>query len=312
LIYICIVINMTCTTSFHTGGQTAFIHGSDMHEKIIPGLGICSDSCAGLIAGEIMDIYSVIADFDREETYLTPSNHLNTVFQRLDQLIALDVDDVTTEEILSNSGLNSAFDVITRFRSRYTAELEIEQANAILDSSDPWRSLKGFDYFSNYIQLARTEFHGAGLKAGDTVLFLGSGPLPLSLIVLCREYGLKGIGIEQEKERVELSRRVIGRLGLSNEIKILDGNQFTLPLDEPVDLIMVAAQAEPKSAIFSYLAEVLPAGTMISYRIYEKGMRRLLDTFSRYELPENLEEYRRIRPTPPANNTSVFLSVGCA
>jgi len=303
---------MTCTTSFHTGGQTAFIHGSDMHEKIIPGLGICSDSCAGLIAGEIMDIYSVIADFDREETYLTPSNHLNTVFQRLDQLIALDVDDVTTEEILSNSGLNSAFDVITRFRSRYTAELEIEQANAILDSSDPWRSLKGFDYFSNYIQLARTEFHGAGLKAGDTVLFLGSGPLPLSLIVLCREYGLKGIGIEQEKERVELSRRVIGRLGLSNEIKILDGNQFTLPLDEPVDLIMVAAQAEPKSAIFSYLAEVLPAGTMISYRIYEKGMRRLLDTFSRYELPENLEEYRRIRPTPPANNTSVFLSVGCA
>ena len=303
---------MTCTTSFHTGGQTAFIHGSDMHEKIIPGLGICSDSCAGLVAGEIMDIYSVIADFDREETYLTPSNHLNTVFQRLDQLIALDVDDVTTEEILSNSGLNSAFDVITRFRSRYTAELEIEQANAILDSSDPWRSLKGFDYFSNYIQLARTEFHGAGLKAGDTVLFLGSGPLPLSLIVLCREYGLKGIGIEQEKERVELSRRVIGRLGLSNEIKILDGNQFTLPLDEPVDLIMVAAQAEPKSAIFSYLAEVLPAGTMISYRIYEKGMRRLLDTFSRYELPENLEEYRRIRPTPPANNTSVFLSVGCA
>ncbi len=303
---------MTCTTSLHTGGQTAFIHGSDMHEKIIPGLGICSDSCAGVVAGEIMDVYSVIADFDREETYLTPSNHLNTVFQRLDQLIALDVDDVTTEEILSNSGLNSAFDVITRFRSRYTAELEIEQANAILDSSDPWRSLKGFDYFSNYIQLARTEFHGAGLKAGDTVLFLGSGPLPLSLIVLCREYGLKGIGIEQEKERVELSRRVIGRLGLSNEIKILDGNQFTLPLDEPVDLIMVAAQAEPKSAIFSYLAEVLPAGTMISYRIYEKGMRRLLDTFSRYELPGNLEEYGRIRPTPPANNTSVFLSVGCA
>ncbi len=303
---------MTCTTSLYTGGQTAFIHGSDMHEKIIPGLGICSDSCAGLVAGEIMDIHSVIADFDREETYPTPSNHLNTVFRRLDQLIALDVDDVTTEAILSNSGLTSAFDVITRFRSRYTAELEIEQANAILDSSDPWRSLKGFDYFSNYIQLARTEFHGAGLKAGDTVLFLGSGPLPLSLIVLCREYGLKGIGIEQEKERVELSRKVIGRLGLSNEIEILDGNQFTLPLEEPVDLIMVAAQAEPKSAIFSYLAEVLPAGTMISYRIYEKGMRRLLDTFSRYELPENLEEYRRIRPTPPANNTSVFLSVGCA
>jgi len=303
---------MTCTTSLYTGGQTAFTHGSDIHnihEQIIPGLGIGPASCAEVIAGEIRDIHSRVMDFDCEETSHTQSNYLTTVFKRLDQLIALDVDDVTADAILSCSGFDSAFNAITGFRSRYTAELEIEQANAILASSDPWRSLKDFAYFSNYIQLATTEFRGAGLKAGDTVLFLGSGPLPLSLIVLCREHGLIGIGIEQAPDRAELSRRVIERLGLSNRIRIIDGNHLTLPLPEQVDLVMVAAQAEPKDAIFDYLAEVMPTGTKISYRIYEKGLRRLLDTFSRYELPFGLKEYMRVRPTTPANNTSIFLTV---
>ena len=123
---------MTCTTSLYTGRQTAFAHGSDIHEKIIPGLGISPDSCADTIAGEILELYSKVLDFDRKEPYYNPSNHPTTIFQRLDQVIALDVDNTTAEAILSNPGVNPAFDAITGFRSRYTAELEIEQANAIM------------------------------------------------------------------------------------------------------------------------------------------------------------------------------------
>ena len=105
---------------------------------------------------------------------------------------------------------------------------------------------------------------------------------------------------------------MIERLGLSDRIRIIKGNHLMLPIEAPADLIMVAAQAEPKDTIFNHLATIMPAGTKISYRIYEKELNRLLDTFSRYELPENLNEYLKIRPTHPANNTSVVLSVGCA
>ncbi len=72
---------------------------------------------------------------------------------------------------------------------------------------------------------------------------------------------------------------------------------------------MVAAQAEPKKDIFDHMAKVFPSGTVISYRIYEKGLRRLLDTFSQYELSDVFEEYLRVPPKPPVNNTVVFLSV---
>ena len=101
---------------------------------------------------------------------------------------------------------------------------------------------------------------------------------------------------------------VLRKLGFSDQVRIIDGNHFSLPLEEKSELIMVAAQAEPKKAIFDHLADVLPAGTKVSYRIYEKGLRRLLDTFSRYELPEPFVEYLRISPKPPVNNTVVFLT----
>jgi len=243
------------------------------------------------------------------EIYQDPTGHLKAVFQRLDYLIALDIDDRSAEDLLSNSRFNSAFDDITTFRSQYTAELEAEQANSILKSRDPWNTLTDFTYLPNYIQLARTEYRGAGLKPGNTVLFLGSGPLPLTLIVLCHQHGLNGIGIEQYPERAELSRQALEKLGLSNQIRIINGNHQTLPMEETPDLIMVAAQAEPKKEIFDHLAGVLPAGTKISYRTYEKGLRRMLDTFYRYELPGPLREYLRIPPEPPVNNTSVFLTV---
>jgi len=45
---------------------------------------------------------------------------------------------------------------------------------------------------------------------------------------------------------VKLSRRVIERLGLSDRIRIIKGNHLMLPIEAPVDLIMVAAQAETK------------------------------------------------------------------
>ena len=79
------------------------------------------------------------------------------------------------------------------------------------------------------------------------------------------------------------------------------------PLETRCDLYMVAAQAEPKSEVFEQLARVLPEGSKVSYRLYEKGLRRILDGSSLFELPSGFEEYLRVQPEPPVNNTVVFL-----
>jgi len=287
---------------------TSSVYGTDTYGKHIPGVSYSIGDFGEKIIEEIFEISSSIKDLTDEDILRDTSNHLRTIFQRLDHLIALKIYDEPAQAILCDSVFNLAFGAIARFRSLYTAKLEIEHAHSILESRDPWEMLTNFNYISNYLKLARTEFQGAGLKRGDSVVFLGSGPLPLTLMVLCHWYGLKGTGIEMEPDRAELSRKVLEKLGLSGQIEIINGNHLTLPLETRSELIMIAAQAEPKEEIFDYLAKVLPVGTKLSYRIYEKGLRKLLDTFYLFELPGQFKEYLRVQPEPPVNNTVVFVT----
>ncbi|WP_440947043.1 nicotianamine synthase family protein [Methanosarcina sp. T3] len=235
------------------------------------------------------------------------SGELHALFKRLDELAALEVDEKAIDATFKSPDFDSLVDSISRFRFLYNLKLENEKAKSLLESSDPWETLRNFTLYSNYLQLARTEYTGSGLEPGDCVLFLGSGPLPLSLIVLCRENGLFGIGIEQDRKRADLSREVIACLGLPESIKIIEGNHFSLPLETGCDLYMIAAQAEPKKEVFEHLEKILPGGTKVSYRLYEKGFRRILDGNSLFEPPSGFEEYLRVQPEPPVNNTVVFL-----
>ncbi|HJH30642.1 MAG TPA: methyltransferase [Methanosarcinaceae archaeon] len=282
------------------------VYGKHVHGKHSSGVSHSTGYFTEKVIEDIFEIYLSVKDLSNEEILQDSSNHLRNLYQKLDHLIALNIYDKSAEDILCNSAFNLAFDDITRFRSLYTAKLEIEHAHSILESKHPMEILKNFNYISNYLKLSRTEYQGAKLKPGDSVVFLGSGPLPLTLIVLCRWYGLKGIGIEQDPYRADVSRKVLEKLGFSDQIEIINGNHLTLPLETRSDLIMIAAQAEPKKEIFDHLAKVLPKGTKLSYRIYEKGLRRLLDTFSLFELSEPFEEFLRVRPEPPVNNTVVF------
>jgi hypothetical protein len=227
--------------------------------------------------------------------------------EALNRMATLDVDDHQVDMLIADRSLQPAIAHIARLKQIHGLRLERQRARAMIDSRDPWDMLKGFVYYPNYLQLAEMESEGADLKADNRVVFLGSGPLPLSLIALVKRCGIKGIGIEKDPTNADLSRRVLKTLALDDEIDIITGDHFVLPLPGPCNLIMVGADAVPKTEIFSHLAETLPGGMKLSYRIYEKGWRRLFDMDHIGDLPQPLKEYRRIRPHPPVNNTSVFV-----
>ncbi len=262
---------------------------------------------ASYLISELRQIHALIKDIGEEEVLESSSVELQVAFKRLDELAALELDEESTEMILKRLELEPLLISISNFRFSYNLKVEIEKAKSILESQDPWKTLKNFTFYTNYLQLARTEYIGSKLKPEDCVVFLGSGPLPLSLIMLCHEHGVQGIGIEQDGQRASLSREIISKLKLSEKIRIIEGNHICLPLKDRCELYMIAAQAEPKKEIFEHLAKVLPKGSKISYRLYEKGLRRILDGGILFELPAEFEEYLRVQPEPPVNNTVVFL-----
>lgn len=261
------------------------------------------------IRSELLDIHGAVRDLSDEDILHAPAAILGPPFSQLDRLAALEVKVEVLAKILAAAELEPVLSAISRLRNIYGLRLEIELAHALLASSNPWASLQEFTFYENYLQLAAMEQQGAGLKADDRIIFLGSGPLPLSLILLCSRYGLKGIGIEQQDSYVELSQQVVEHLGLAKRITIIDGNHFALPLQEEFRLVMVAAMARPREEIFLHLAQNLPGGSLVSFRLYEKGLRRLLDREgdADFILPTEFNNYCRIRPQPPVNNTVVVV-----
>lgn len=259
------------------------------------------------IKNEFLDIYATIRDLTDDEILNGPEDMFRSHFERLQILIARDVDDRLAKELLCDRELKWITKHISRLKKLNGLRMEIRFAQSIIAAQDPWNVLRGFVYYPNYLRLADMEYRGADLKPGDRVAFLGSGPLPLSLICLCKQYGIKGMGIEQVPEYATLSQNLIQTLELTEHIQMIQGNHFSLPLDKECMLVMVAADADPRDEIFTHLAKTLPKGARVSYRIYEKGLRRLVDNAAALNPPSVFKEYLRIRPEPPVNNTSVFL-----
>ena len=235
-----------------------------------------------------------------------PRKALEPAFTALDRLAALDPPEGVVDRILREPSLADALRSVHRLRRLYGLRLEIERAEAVLRSPDPWDALRAFPFYPNYELLADAEAGGAGLGAGATVVFLGSGPLPLSLVMLARRHGIRGVGIERDPGLWDLSRRLLERLGLAGQVRVERGDHRMLPLPEPADLVMVAAAATPQGEIFDHLARGLPEGALVSHRVYEHGLRRLLDLRGGFRPPPVFREIRRIPPRPPVNNTVVI------
>jgi hypothetical protein len=258
------------------------------------------------IKAELLRIDAAFQGLTEDQIKDTPDKIYYDYLDGLNRLAAAPVEDEVVESLIADPQLRSAIGRISRLKRLNGLRLEAQFAESLIADPDPQAHLEQFVYYPNYVALARMEYGGAGLHAGDRVVFLGSGPLPMTLICLSREYGIEGIGIEQDEGHAILSRRVIRVLGMGQHIQIICGNHFTLPLEDPCSLIMVGADAIPKSEIFGHLAEILQPGQMVSFRIYEKGLRRLFDEGSVFDLPPEVRECARVRPEPPVNNTCVF------
>ena len=144
------------------------------------------------------------------------------------------------KHILNNERMNEALEIIRKFYVEVGTNLEVHNALDILGAEEPWAKLESFHFYDRYVILVRTEGRLASFSAGNKVVFIGGGSLPLTLILLNAFYGVKGISVEIVSEMAEISKRVIDRLGFSSEIEVVCGDDAALSHLE-YDAVMVAA-----------------------------------------------------------------------
>ena len=149
---------------------------------------------------------------------------LDEITKLLDEIevIAHDetIDFDSAKHILDDEKMNNALKLIRKFYLYIGARLETSNAREIIESDNPKATLDTFHFYERYQGLLTNESKLAHWHDDKTFVFVGSGPLPLTLILFREKFGCRCIGIEIQEEVAELSREVIRKLGHDDGILV--------------------------------------------------------------------------------------------
>ena len=260
-----------------------------------------------IIKSHILDFYHKIKGYTPESLSLLSPEELYLLYQDLDYVSHLEVSDHLAYQILEDPDVRQALPTSRSYYSAFFGHHEIHLAEELLRDEKPWSVLRDFPLCPRYRELIENQIRATSLSPDETLVFVGCGPLPVTLILLSRLYGFRSIGLDTNPQAVSVATKCIGRLGLEREVSIVEGDESALR-DLEWDSVLVAALAEPKPRIFRTLLSILKdKGPLpVCYRTYS-GMRAVL----RHPVqPEDIKGFRKVREIIPAgqvNNTLVVL-----
>ena len=185
---------------------------------------------------------------------------------------------------------------------------EIIMTNKIIKSKHPFKTYRKYIYFEAYLNSIKAEVEAGKLTKGDKVIFIGSGPLPITLIMLYDKYGIESIGIEIIPKVAELSRKLIRSLQLSDKIEIVTGDHFSIKKTENIKHVIIALAAEPKDEILQWLRPRLSDSTSISYRFTKHQKLKgdiddlVQNSKRRFKEYDGYKTTKIINPAPPSSN----------
>lgn len=195
---------------------------------------------------------------------LTPSDEVNALFTRL-----------VGEAVETRKPHSLKSDQVERLQVISSdAEYEMEKywANEIIASADPHSKLQEFPYIQNYHELTKLEIqslNGCTDHEEHRFLFIGGGPMPLTAIAMALDFGIKSVVIDTDREAVELSAKLVEKIGLADfiDIRHVSGEDFDY---SDFNVIFVAAlaglQKEVKDKIFNQIKKTAKKGTHILAR----------------------------------------------
>ncbi len=217
---------------------------------------------------ELISIHEGLSSADN----LKPSPKVDSNFFKLVDLVDSTPRDIS-DRILDENSIQAIHQDFRRIASKGEGELEKHWAQYILDSNDFREAIKRFPYIGNYEKMMKVETQA--MKSCDIhnhhkVLFIGSGPLPLSSIILAERYGYRVDNLDIDITACELSSQIIAGLGLSDSIKVINKSIFDMLDFSEYDCVFIAAlvgeNENDKREIIEHVTNHADKGTHIVLR----------------------------------------------
>jgi nicotianamine synthase len=248
---------------------------------------------------------------------LTPGPRTNEIFGRL---VALAVDPAAAREadaVLADPAVETLLPALRQLCAAGEFELERHWARRVVAAPDPAAELARFPYHRNYVDLTRLEHHAvSGLipERVGRVLFVGSGPLPLTSMLLAERYGCEVDNLDREPDAVALGVALtdrLGRTGLRFDVgDVIDRHDLA-----GYDLVYLAALAgldpDAKLGLLSHLARTLTPGTLVLARSAHSLRGLLYPVLDPHDLP-GMDTLSVVHPFTDVVNSVVVARVRAA
>ncbi|WP_236712675.1 nicotianamine synthase family protein [Peribacillus muralis] len=207
-----------------------------------------------------MDTYKILL----EEKDLSPKNPIiNRVLTELVSLISKPLDQHMAEEILNHDQIRSIRgDMLDKLTIAETS-MENHYANLFVGSVNTLEDFRSFLYWGNYKELIKTEINELKKVKNDSqsFAFVGTGPLPLSPLLLQQELGANMTCLDIDEQAYSLGKRIIKQLkGEATSNYIL--NDGALHDYGEFDLVWIASLVPNKEEILERIYETNPHATV--------------------------------------------------
>lgn len=122
-------------------------------------------------------------------------------------------------------------------------QMELYYANQIIHSENPKQAVADFIYFNNYQKISALEYNNLTFFKEEikTMLFIGSGPLPLSAILYAQNYDIEITLMDISESALEISKQLISKLELEHKFHFICGDAQTIQSETKFDVAIWAS-----------------------------------------------------------------------
>lgn len=226
---------------------------------------------------DLLAVYTRLAQLPS----LAPTPTTNRLFSQLVALTASG-DDTLAARVLADPQIQALTPHLRWLSANGEYALETYWAKRLIDSPQPQPALMDFMFYDNYVDLVRLEYGtlcNLNPQPCHTALLVGSGPLPLTALLLSGMYKLAATLLDKDAAALHLSITALRHLQPTVTWRAFctDILNFTALAD--YDFIHLAALAgvenETKARIIAHLYQGMKPGAFLLLRGAD-GLRTLL------------------------------------
>lgn len=247
---------------------------------------------------------------------LEPDEHVNALFGELVRVAGSLPPGILSDLVLGDSDIRSVRGVLQNlYGTRIFLEERHWAVNTLASGVEVETAIAGYPTYDKYSRLigaemkALTEVLG---RAPRSVLMVGSGPAPLTLMITAREYpGLRVDGLERDQEAFDLSTRLVAASPWAERTRVILGDAETFDRYADYDAIllgaMVGEEGSGKENAARRVAEGMSRDALVMVRTVH-GLKALLYPEVQPRRLKGLELITEVRPGNPVVNSTLLFS----